>query len=71
MLSSKINLSLNLSLVNKYPGITKSNIDQSSIKLFSIGVPVKAILHLDLIFLTDKVACAAGFFIFCASSIMQ
>ena len=51
--------------------MTKSKIDQSSIRLFSIGVPVKANLTLALTFLTALVIIESGFFIFCASSIIQ
>ncbi|MPM48038.1 hypothetical protein SDC9_94759 [bioreactor metagenome] len=64
LLSLYINKSWNLLLLYKYPGITKSKIDHNSIKLFSIGVPVRANLTLALTFFTASVLNAIGFFIF-------
>ena len=70
-LSLFINILLNFDLLYKYPGIIKSNIDQSSIKLFSIGVPVNANLTLAFTFFIAFVIIASGFLMFWASSIIQ
>ena len=63
-LSSLTNIFSNLNLLYKYPGIIKSNIDQSSKRLFSIGVPVSANFDFAFIFFIACVITESGFFIF-------
>lgn len=46
----------------------KSNIDHSSDKAFSIGVPVNANLVLAVIYFIAFAFCVLLFFIYCASS---
>ena len=56
--------------VPRKPGMRKSNSDHSSPKLFSTGVPVRALRPRARSSLTARVCRAAGFLMACASSRM-
>ena len=60
----------NFEWVKRYPGITKSKMDQISEREFSIGVPVRANRVSVFRFLTLWAFMDALFLIFCASSMI-
>ena len=59
---------LNFAWLPRYPGIRKSKMDQSSVSVFSIGVPVSAKQLSDGRRLTARALCVAGFLMCWASS---
>ena len=67
-LSSPFAKSVNSFVVPRRPIFKKSNNDHKSESLFSIGVPVIAILYLDFNSFTALVRLVLGFLIACASS---